>query len=1794
MADNIKKCASSKRRKYVVGFTVHEAKGLSKSGTAVDPLVVVRALGREFKTSKKTGKLQHVKFEEGDIWNDLKLNADEFSMTYIEFELQAANVIFRNDVLGSNKIQLAMVQKRPNHCYSMKWLQLSQGTDLTAKMKVTVFCYAEGDTPPRPEDIENCPDEVEAQLASLNAAVLEGEGQGGHGEDSLNRSAYHLFIHVHRAEDLGGGIEQYDPYIQVDFNGFELRTEPGCATHTINFDECFRIPVTTPLFADSIVIRIWDGRASYQQGFQDQVIVQGRLSFSLLRMHAMTPKWFNFYGFNKEEVGDLDSLVALGEQLEENHYLGRVLISGRVQKLKSLSDLLNPRSGVTGQAFEDPPTSNVSLLMDVFEVSGCPGAEVVVELTVGNKRSRTKAAKRNPDKSPEDATLGGFFKFKQSKGRAPAVGCLMATESSNQLDLMLNVYANLQDSALVAGGWQRVGFKRLKLKDIQRWTDKVGAPRWISCRPMIHLPSSIDPGQVLVSLAWTDEVVEQINRSEPGKFKEIDFTLRTYVLMARNLKTHRHEMPSAFVQVHCADQTLRTNTRPDTSNPIFEEVVEMNIKLQASVLTSRVFPEPIQITVYDDIAHKEGDAPDEAYARKPTHGAKEAVQPDRWKMAQRKMWNRLNDAQDLAFATVVGDVTAAKRYGAVIGGKQLIGRTVVKYHRILRPPLRDDRVMRPKWVKLKGGYIGGEDSGDILIGMQLMKKRHAKNIPAPPPRPHGTECLLSVALLGLRHVAPHYGEEVNRPTLRIMVPQPAQGSAAFTDVTFSPDPTNRLGPDDSNRQWEADGRKGFEFLELRHLPVTLATETYWESMVRFRLFGDGHTPVPQLEQVDLEDIEGGDSSFLGEGVMSLADQIPWISRKCLSKMRALEEYEHDPDEIEVDNVEVEGVPVSDSEGSAKTYITVEIGKEPVTSKITFNANDSKNYPPKITWIDDQFAEDNHLGIGDWLIAYKTPAEPQPAPCAHWTPAQAAQFLDQSDQKRIRPLVLKFRRKPDEKQMECAVRIVTGPLHLLFKHDDEIHPPQIEKDTSKDKMWKKAGVQPKWRVVDVNGISTEELHFNHPVFQKLIDMRPAIFLCRAFGKVANIAEENKRQDEFPVRLCGTPNKYVKERDKKLNIQDGSLKYSRCPRPTPHLPPVNSQRHMISRVARGALLDVRGIVRSLHGSNEDEDETKLRPAVQGKLEDCIPRSTFAAVPIYSGSDVVATAKVRVKVITPVIEDWYTRKEFKDAIDGLVFDPQHFRKRYKIQLPQLVRVRTYIIRGLNVSGAVAGQGNPYPFFQYGNCAPLMRPEKRRMNEVDPRLYITEERDVRLPEEARFEVGLFDFAEGGTDLLIGRTIVDLEDRWYNLTYQEYMRINKVPIEYRPLEQQDEAALCKGSLEMWLEIVDSTRAAEVPASALQEPPCIEVEVRLVVWNAKQVSRRLCVDDIGEERPRVDVLCRCALDSRSYKGPQPGNQETDIHYACVEEAEYNWRFVWSRVQVTKGVPLDCFLQLAIWETFATARPVLMCEALIDIKNYCKKVANTGTMIQLESDIPLTNPKLTQLLKEEMKEANGGVEFDDEDAAANDADDADGALHGGQRLPPAATMKVMLQVLNQSEAAMPANKAGLGRGDPNQKPTVTFPKTGRDWKATLPAAAAFVEAMEGLGGGGRCKLLVFLAVLVSVFAFLNTTPGEAGCTALQDSCKLKCASCGTCSEARIKSLASDPGFVSPSNEDFCYYKWQAGFPGGCASNAAFKEICNVKDGLKCTASDGNQCAVGGDEANATAAADTAADATAATG
>lgn len=56
-------------------------------------------------------------------------------------------------------------------------------------------------------------------------------------------------------------------------------------------------------------------------------------------------------------------------------------------------------------------------------------------------------------------------------------------------------------------------------------------------------------------------------------------------------------------------------------------------------------------------------------------------------------------------------------------------------------------------------------------------------------------------------------------------------------------------------------------------------------------------------------------------------------------------------------------------------------------------------------------------------------------------------------------------------------------------------------------------------------------------------------------------------------------------------------------------------------------------------------------------------------------------------------------------------------------------------------------------------------------------------------------------------------------------MKKNEVPMEYRPLRRRPSGNVT-GSLELWIEMMDSQKAGKVPRFNLQKPSATDVEIR--------------------------------------------------------------------------------------------------------------------------------------------------------------------------------------------------------------------------------------------------------------------------------------------------------------------------------------------------------------------------------
>merc|ERR1712100_896065 len=95
-----------------------------------------------------------------------------------------------------------------------------------------------------------------------------------------------------------------------------------------------------------------------------------------------------------------------------------------------------------------------------------------------------------------------------------------------------------------------------------------------------------------------------------------------------------------------------------------------------------------------------------------------------------------------------------------------------------------------------------------------------------------------------------------------------------------------------------------------------------------------------------------------------------------------------------------------------------------------------------------------------------------------------------------------------------------------------------------------------------------------------------------------------------------------------------------------------------------------------------------------------------------------------------------------------------------------------------------------------------------TSPEFYHVSERDVILPQDGRFELTVKGKAAiAVADSVIGGSTVDLEDRWFSPTWQYAMDFTMIS-ENRGLWNPKYPGVSKGSIEMWVEMVDSTEAS--------------------------------------------------------------------------------------------------------------------------------------------------------------------------------------------------------------------------------------------------------------------------------------------------------------------------------------------------------------------------------------------------
>ncbi|SCM12166.1 ferlin, putative [Plasmodium chabaudi adami] len=400
-----------------VGFIIYEAQNLKvEDKELLDPLVVVRCCNNEYITKKKKKKYNAVNWEESHVWNRIVLSEIEWNVAKIEFEVQSANTFWRNDVIGVISFELKLIRNKKNHqIYGTYPILYKNRTEIQGQLRLKVIVCNENDYTSSEiysslaqynnntnDNNDNNNSDNENFYEDLTKAVVE--------ENTIalrdsNSRFYYLYINIHKIEDVYIDISKKksrDLYITCEFNGCHLKSSQGNNCTKYTFNECFKIPINTPILEDTIIIKVWD----WNFLSNDELLAIGVLSFNQIKNKSINPMWLNLYGFHKNELNlenyynnesNNTSLIRPNDfnlVLEGNVYLGRICISAYVERLSNYDSLSIPIVQ-SCLVYDDPLYVPITLLCDVYVVTGLLAENIYVQLTCGPHKKKTDCVSAN-------------------------------------------------------------------------------------------------------------------------------------------------------------------------------------------------------------------------------------------------------------------------------------------------------------------------------------------------------------------------------------------------------------------------------------------------------------------------------------------------------------------------------------------------------------------------------------------------------------------------------------------------------------------------------------------------------------------------------------------------------------------------------------------------------------------------------------------------------------------------------------------------------------------------------------------------------------------------------------------------------------------------------------------------------------------------------------------------------------------------------------------------------------------------------------------------------------------------------------------------------------------------------------------------------------------------------------------------------------------------------------------------------------------------------------------------------
>jgi len=1345
--------------------------------------------------------------------------------------------------------------------------------------------------------------------------------------------------------------------------------------------------------------------------------------------------------------------------------MGKLLISARVEKLADIEDLCSAGS-VPAARFDEPASVRICLLTDVYMVAGAVGRECMVEITLGKNHVSTdwvypvmdptdaQAKAMSQSSSSSSSASGEYaqefdmpttFQYDQRQGRPDVISLLAPEDPISQPDCLVNVYTRG-----VMSGKVRLGYCRLKLNEIHPYDP--GNPRIPTFFPLIPMPwNGVQtlPASLLMTLEKTSDEAStnSSNRHNRKQVKNMLYVLRAYVFAAKDVQGFDISRPGGysgepnlFVRVTCAGASVETARLQGDLRPSWMKCLELNITLMSDHPKKAPTMEPITVSLLNQDNFISSSTLGKAICRYTYMRTRNLL--NEWEpFSIEPQWVKLRGGQ--YNSKTLGSVCVAFELLRKKDIQQLPPQSMWPMQEPAYRPAIDFCRMRKATMHIS--LLGLRDMKPVSSLGGLMSSNVANPVVEFRIRKllkhHGAHASSGEGLKGLATNTEVNGSSSTNYSTFNIAHEYWRCKFQYQQVKDEGDPNT---PEDRNKNWESGSGMSFEFLQYGRINVMLPELPIFQPWVACLVYNNGSTKQP-----------------IADCRLPIGPKLPWLTH---------------PGEYQVAEVRDEYTEENDEDRQVKV--------EHIREASLAQGGDGKSIK----------GNNKGKGTGLLIGAPQATEQELDTTAVHILlkqgrkGKQSLEMFPHSENDLNMKLghshgrLLKSQTITGAEKNKLAAQFGTNTLLSSSK------PPLQtvnEDDTLDDDDAADAGGGGGASPNNAGGTG------GRATTEKFKDVDPNQYYLQAIGEIPRGGFDggSATRQEVEGRLEDNPDKSKFGND--LYYRNIPLTRNRDSAQTSDMEPafdvgVYGYVKCFIKLTEGHMSEINGGVSDnymgMSTSSSDsaykiekaqadqkkfaEDfenqDIKDNDALEGSSSSSTSASGGGGVDLdsadgsgnpqdssgsgnssSSGTVAVSGSGRRSSTSSSIdsggknIDPVSGRQQSMDTpevLEKYAWSDEGLREKYKNtdNLPTRVRVRLYFVKGICIYGkGSSGFASPYLEFNLGKAVLVSMRNLYQSNTNTPSFYRLEERDIRMPEDARCEISLKDYGGGlGGDGVIGSTVIDLEDRWHSENWQNLADKQLVPVENRGLWSSSAHGMSRGSLEMWVEMLDSVKSSDQKASALRAPPVQEIEVRFVIWDTVGVR---IVD--GEH---TDVTLSVNLDCAEYKGGL-AIQNTDVHYGSKDgNAVFNWRVVYSKIRMpTKSATL----QISVSDYNAFSGNTYIGDVNLDLKKYLEKVARDMDAIQLTSTLRCKNGP--------YQEENPEVE------------------HVGE-------VNISMWVLTQSEAD--AQPVGLARNEPNVNPQLITPLEGRGWGDVL---GSFTFTLPDFGLLGKVFPIIILVFLMLI-------------------------------------------------------------------------------------------------------------------